>query len=62
MTSIYSIVTPPIIKAIFQYFQSNEQFDSRCYWLCCVIQFRDRAAPFHVLFSQYNKFQAYLTQ
>ncbi|EDK27143.1 hypothetical protein VSWAT3_05126 [Vibrionales bacterium SWAT-3] len=31
-------------------------------WLCCVIQFRDRAAPFRAFLSQYGKFQAYLTQ
>ncbi|EDK27891.1 hypothetical protein VSWAT3_21970 [Vibrionales bacterium SWAT-3] len=30
--------------------------------LCCVIQFRDRAAPFRAFLSQYGKFQAYLTQ
>jgi hypothetical protein len=30
--------------------------------LCCVIQFRDRAAPFRVFLSQYDKFQAYLIQ
>ncbi|KAB0463417.1 hypothetical protein F7Q91_24980 [Vibrio chagasii] len=31
-------------------------------WLCCVIQFRDRVTLFRMLFSQYDKFQAYLTQ
>ncbi|MBB1466787.1 hypothetical protein H5300_26985 [Vibrio sp. SG41-7] len=30
--------------------------------LCCVIKFRDRATPFRVFLSQYDKFQAYLTQ
>ncbi len=29
--------------------------------LCCVIKFRDRATPFRVFLSQYDKFQAYLT-
>ncbi|PTP70076.1 hypothetical protein CWO23_12785, partial [Vibrio splendidus] len=28
--------------------------------LCCVIKFRDRANPFHLFLSQYDKFQAYL--
>ncbi|MDN3617169.1 hypothetical protein [Vibrio gallaecicus] len=32
------------------------------YRLCCVIQFRDRAAPYRAFLSQYGKFQAYLTQ
>ncbi len=30
--------------------------------LCCVIKFRDRANPFRLFLSQYDKFQAYLTQ
>nr|AKN38413.1 hypothetical protein [Vibrio splendidus] len=29
---------------------------------CCVIKFRDKATPFRVFLSQYDKFQVYLTQ